>query len=110
MAEEKYLVVKRENWLTKFLNKIKIMFGFKKVEIEPVKELKTTSVNDEKKEFLKEIKVNIDNEITMLKLQLDSGKIKTIQLTDEQIETLQKIYDWEILSKQNKIIKLKKVS
>lgn len=39
----------------------------------------------------------------MLKIKLDNGEIKAIDLTDEQIDKLQEIYDKEIEKKENEI-------
>ena len=56
-----------------------------------------------KKDFLNSIKVQEDSEIIYLKMKLENNEIRAIDLTDEQIAKLQKIYDKEILEKQNKI-------
>ena len=45
-----------------------------------------------------------------LKIKLENGEVKAIDLTDEQIDELQKIYDKEIEEKKNKIKKLKGVA
>ncbi len=62
---------------------------------------------NEKQKFLNSIKVQGDSEIIYLKMKLENNEIKATDLTDEQIAKLQKIYDREILEKQNKINRLK---
>ena len=54
------------------------------------------------------IKVQEDSGLIYLKMKLENNEIRAIDLTDEQIDKLQKIYDKEILEKQNKLNKLKK--
>ena len=87
-----------------------------KIEVENSieEESNTNNYNSEtinkKKDFLNSIKIEENSEILYLKIKLENGEVKAIDLTDEQIDKLQEIYDKEIIEKQNKINKLKAVS
>ncbi len=72
--------------------------------IEPKKSINSVAKDD----FLNSLKVNVDLEIQTLKLKLDNGIINAIDLTDEQIDKLQEIYDKEIAEKKLKIQNLKR--
>lgn len=116
MNEDKKLVKVSESFFKKFLEKIRNFFTKNNKD-----EVKTTNFDklnldnnhekeekNKKNEFLNNIKVQEDMGIISLKIKLENNEIKAIDLTDEQIDKLQKIYDKEILEKQNKINRLKR--
>lgn len=112
---EKLMVIK-ENFFKKLLNKIKKLFK-KEKNIEKIKTQETNDTtkhkeetDNKKKNFLDSIKVEDNSEILYLKIQLENGEVRAIDLTDEQIDKLQKIYDKEIEEKKNKINRLKNVA
>lgn len=103
MKDNTALIVKKENIFQKIINKIKNRL-YKNKEIYNEKQIIVPkSIEESKKEFINNIKVTIDTEINMLKIKLDNGEIKAIDLTDEQIDKLQRIYDEEIENKKNKL-------
>lgn len=116
MDNNKSLMIVNVGFFKKILNKIKNLF--KKEEIvekiqmqEEVNENKYQSKTiNRKKDFFDSIRVEENSEIIYLKIKLDNAEIKAIDLTDEQIDELQKIYDKEIEEKKNKIIKLKNIA
>lgn len=100
MKDNTALIVKKENIFQKIINKIKNRL-YKNKEIYNEKQIIIPkSIEESKKEFINNIKVTIDTEINMLKIKLDNGEIKAIDLTDEQIDKLQRIYDEEIEKKK----------
>lgn len=112
----KDLILKKEGFFTKIINKIKCVLKKENKEdnIQKISQKEETSIkeynseNDVKKdEFLDNMKVEINSELITLKMKLDSGEIKGVDLTDEQIDELQKLYDKEIEEKKIKIKKLK---
>ena len=116
MNENKNLVVKKEGFFTKIINKIKELFGKKQMK-ENVQEInqKEESIKEYesenmKKDFGKNIKVEANSEILSLKIKFENEEIKAIDLTDEQIDELQKIYDKEIEEKKKKIEKFQGVA
>ena len=60
---------------------------------------------NEKNDFYSNIKVENNSKIIYLKIKLENGEIKAIDLTDEQIDELQKIYNKEIEEKRRKLYK-----
>ena len=60
---------------------------------------------NEKNDFYSNIKVENNSKIIYLKIKLENGEIKAIDLTDEQIEKKQKIYNKEIEEKRRKLYK-----
>lgn len=116
MDNNKSLIPSKKNFFKKFLNKIKSFFENKKlvknVEMQEKVEANEYKVErvDRKRDFLDSIKVEENSEIYYLKIKLESGEVKAIDLTDEQIDELQKIYDKEIEEKKNKINKLKNIA
>lgn len=116
MGNEKSLMVVKKSFFKKFLNKIKSLFRKEEIigDIKFQEEVDTNNYKSEtmsrKREFFDSIKVEENSEIFYLKIKLENGEVKAIDLTDEQIDELQKIYDKEIQEKKNKIKKLKKVA
>lgn len=106
MKESISLIVRKQGILEKIINKFKSFFH--KETKEEVQIRDESKDMERKEEFMKSIKISIDTEISLLKLKLESGEIKAIELTNEQIEQLQKIYDEEILHKRRKLERLKK--
>lgn len=76
----------------------------------PPKRVIESLTMNRKRDFLDSIRVEGDSEMVYLKIKLENGEIKAIDLTDEQIDELQEIYDKEIEEKKNKIKKLKSVA
>lgn len=112
MIKSKELVVKKEGFFSKILNKIKTLFRKNEVEVEEANienesVIKEYNEENNRDNFINNIKVEGNSEILSLKIKLDNGEVKAIDLTDEQIDELQKIYDQEIEEKKNKINKLK---
>lgn len=116
MDEDKKLVKANESIFKKVLDKIRNFFTKNNKN-----EIQTTNIDklnlsnnydkeeeNKKNEFLNNIKVQEDMGIISLKIKLENNEIKAIDLTDEQIDKLQKIYDKEILEKQNKINRMKR--
>lgn len=104
MQSNNSLIPKREGFLFKIISKIKKFFNRNHQTTE-----EKIKKDDTKREFITNLKITIDTEIHSLKLRLENGEIKAIELTDKQIEKLQKIYDEEILQKQRKLEELKNV-
>ena len=117
MSENKELIVKKEGFFSKIINKFKALF--KKHDAQEIKSVDNKSVinedNEEKnenkrEEFFNNIKIEGNSDILSLKVKLENGEIKSIDLTDEQIDQLQSIYDKEIEEKKEKIKRLKSVA
>ena len=106
MKESNSLIVMKQGLLEKIINKFRSLFHKKIIEEVPIRE--KSKDMERKEKFMRSIKISIDTEISLLKLKLESGEIRAIELTDVQIEKLQKIYDEEILQKRKKLEKLKK--
>lgn len=106
MKDNTALIVKKENIFQKIINKIKNRLYKNKEKINKEQIIIPKSIEELKKEFINNIKVTIDTKINTLKIKLDNGEIKAIDLTDEQIEKLQRIYDEEIEDKKNKLQKM----
>lgn len=112
MKENNSLIIKKESWIKNIINKIKKVF-FKNEKKDILTEKTRNIIIDEKSEyyrkesFFKNIKVEIDTSIYALKIKLDNGEIKAIDLTDEQINKLQQLYDKEINEKKQRIKVLK---
>lgn len=113
MSENKELIEKKESFFSKILNTIKSWFrkdkNIQEVKLESKIEVESKNENEteNKKEFLSNIKVEGNSELISLKIKLENGNIKAIDLTDKQIDQLQEIYDREIEEKREKIKKLK---
>ncbi len=112
MKNNKSLMVKNESLFKKFLNKLfkkeKFCEDVEKQEFKKNSDMNETTRGN--KEFLNSIKIEENSEIIYLKIKLQNGEVKAIDLTDEQIDQLQKIYDKEIEEKKNKVIKLKNIA
>lgn len=112
MKENNSLIIKKESWIKNIINKIKKVF-FKNEKKDILTEKTRNITIDEKSEhyrketFFKNIKAEIDTSIYALKIKLDNGEIKAIDLTDEQINKLQQLYDKEINEKKQRIKVLK---
>ena len=81
--------------------------NYLKVEEKQITNQNNLNDYNKKNEFLNRIKVQVDSRSIYLKNKLDRGEIKAIDLTDEQIDELQKMYDKEITEKKRKIKRLK---
>ena len=103
------MIEKKESFLKKIMNKIKSFFGITESNsfTEEYVDKKIESDDNSKDIFNDNLKVYVDTEIYVLKIKLENGEIKAIDLTDEQIDKLQKIYDEEIKEKKIKLEKLK---
>lgn len=115
MDNNKSFMVVKESFFKKIFDKIKNLFKKEEI-IEETQIQKEVNVNNyqsqtmnRKRDFLDSIRVEGDSEMVYLKIKLENGEVKAIDLTDEQIDELQKIYDQEIEEKKNKIIKLKNI-
>lgn len=106
MKDNTSLILKKENIFKKIIRNIKNKLFKNKENIKKESIIVPKSIEESKKEFISNIKVTIDTEINMLKIKLDNGEIKAIDLTDEQIDKLQEIYDKEIEKKKMKLNKL----
>ena len=99
----------------KIINRIKILFcnkeknNFESAALNKTEKIQTLKNNLQDK-FQESLKVNIDFEIFALKIKLENNEIKVTDLTEEQMDKLQKIYDKEIIEKRNKIKRLKGTS
>lgn len=107
-----FMIVKKESFFKKVLNKIKMFFKFEtedSFEIDNEIALKKDEklMENTTKNFLDNLKVQVDTQIYALKFKLENGEIRAIDLTDEQIDKLQKIYDEEIHVKKNRLATLK---
>lgn len=107
MKDNTSLIVKKENIFQKIIKNIKnkVFKNKENVKKEPIIVV-PKSIEESKSEFINNIKVTIDTEINMLKIKLENGEIKAIDLTDEQIDKLQEIYDKEIEKKKMKLSEL----
>ena len=111
---DKFLVTKKESFFKKVLKKIKYMFFKNKYESNLIeKENNFLELDMEKKsasrgQFRNNLKADIDFEVQTLKVKLDNGEIEVIDLTDEQIDKLKKIYDREVAEKKLKLQRLRK--
>lgn len=112
MKENNSLIIKKESWIKNIINKIKKIFL--KNEKNDMFVEKTISITENenyedyrKEKFFKNLRVEIDIDIYALKIKLDNGEVKAIDLTDEQIDKLQQLYDKEINEKKQKIKILK---
>ena len=116
MNYSKNLMVVKESFFKKMLNKIKSLFKKEEfVEETQIQEkVNVTNYQSEtmnrNRDFLDSIRVVGNSEMVYLKIKLENGEVKAIDLTDEQIDELQKIYDKEIEEKKNKILKLKNIA
>ena len=112
MEDKKDMIVFKESLFTRIVNKIKGIFGIKK-EIEKIPE-KMVQINDfkeiserQKIDFISSLKMEeYSSGIIYLKMKLENHEIRAIDLTDEQIDELQEIYDNEIREKKEKIKRL----
>ena len=103
------LIVRKENIFQKIINKFKNIFYKKEEETTKGEIIIPKTIEESKQDFIKNLKVTIDTEINTLKIKLDNGEIKAIDLTDEQIDKLQSIYDREIENKKKILKNYKKV-
>ena len=118
MNENKSLIIVKESFFKKFINKIRNFFkGNTKEEIYEesiIENKKITPIqgrDNRKSEFLDKIKVQeVNSGIIALKIQLENGEVKAVDLTDEQIDELQEIYDKEIEEKEAKLKRLKGIA
>lgn len=116
MNEKRDLIITKENFFIRIFKKIKSFFAKNKSSKENnIEEIPTnynyqSKVNKQKEKFLNNIKIQDDSGIIYLKVKLENNEIRAIDLTDEQIDELQKIYDREIIEKQNKINQLKGIA
>jgi len=104
-TEEKSLRIISNNIFNKFLEIIK---RFLKKDNKVVIHKKITKYKEENK-FLDNIVINKDIRLQEIKKLLDSGEIKAKDLSIEDIDKLQMIYDEEIENKKNEILRLKKI-
>ena len=112
MEDKKNMIVYKESLFIRIVNKLKRIFGINK-EIENIPE-KIVPTNDykerverQKSNFINNLRVEEDSSgIIYLKMKLQNHEIRAIDLTDEQIDKLQKIYDNEIREKKEKIRQL----
>ena len=73
----------------------------------PINDFKESS-EIQKNDFINNLKIEEDSSgIFYLKMKLENHEIRAIDLTNEQIDKLQEIFDKEILEKKNKIKRLK---
>lgn len=113
MDNNKCLITTKENFFKKILRNLKNLFK-KEKNVEDTKKVYVNNyefdIMNRKREFLDSVKIEENSEIVYLKIKLENGEIRAIDLTDEQIDELQKIYDKEIEEKKNKINRLKNVA
>lgn len=113
MDNNKCLITTKENFFKKILRNLKNLFK-KEKNVEDTKKVYANNyefdIMNRKREFLDNVKIEENSEIVYLKIKLENGEIRAIDLTDEQIDELQKIYDKEIEEKKNKINRLKNVA
>ena len=102
------MIVEKESFFKKVINKIKTFFKFESENVIDLKDDEEISEKNTKNNFSESLKVEVDTQIYALKVKLENGEIKAIDLTDEQIDRLQEIYDKEIKEKKLKLEKLKK--
>lgn len=112
MEDKKDMIVFKESLFTRIVNKIKGIFGIKKdtrdipEKIMPINDFKESSER-QKYDFINKLKIEEDSSgIIYLKMKLENHEIRAIDLTDEQIDELQEIYDNEIREKKEKIKRL----
>lgn len=115
MNENKGLIKTKESFFAKFIEKIKNIFAKNNSRVNEEKQPNDmhnvqTKTNNTKSEFLNSIKIQENSGIIYLKMKLENNEIKAIDLTEQQINQLQEIYDEEILKKKNKINKLKGIA
>lgn len=113
MKENKSLIIVKENIFIKILKKIKNIFKRNTVENNELSNIASSNkvnTNELKNDFLRNIKVKENLDIIYIKIKLENNEIRAIDLTDEQIEELQQMYDKEIQEKQSKIKKLKRIA
>ena len=94
----KDLFVVKESFLSKIVKKIKNFF--RKEEFEKEIDISKQRKKEIKEQFKNSIRTQGKNEILALKIKLEKGEIRAIDLTDEQIDELQSIYDKEIQEKK----------
>ena len=113
MDNNKCLITTKENFFKKILRNLKNLFKKEKNGEDTKKVYENNyefDIMNRKREFLDSVKIEENSEIVYLKIKLENGEIRAIDLTDEQIDELQKIYDKEIEEKKNKINRLKNVA
>ena len=110
MDNNKCLITTKENFLKKILRNLKNLFKKEKNVEKVYANNYEFDIMNRKREFLDSVKIEENSEIVYLKIKLENGEIRAIDLTDEQIDELQKIYDKEIEEKKNKINRLKNVA
>lgn len=98
MDKGKDLFVVKESFLSKLVKKIKNFFRKEKLEKEI--DISKQRKKEIKEQFKNSIKTQSYNEILALKIKLEKGEIRAIDLTNEQIDELQSIYDKEIQEKR----------
>ena len=91
--------IKKNNFITRLVYRFKNLFFKEKSCENPSKDLLSN--------FKSNIKVSVNPQIIVLKSKLEKGEIQALDLTDSQIDELQKIYDEEIRVKQHILSKLK---
>mgnify|MGYP000029531489 CR=1 FL=1 len=113
MDNNKCLITIKENFFKKIIRNLKNIFK-KEKNVEDTKKVDANNyefdIMNRKRKFLDSVKIEENSEIVYLKIKLENGEIRAIDLTDEQIDELQKIYDKEIEEKKNKINRLKNVA
>lgn len=108
MEKNYSLEIKKESFWQKIINKIKLLFGSKENDnVVRIVSKKEREENNLKERFAQSLKVNVDLATLSLKVKLENNEIKAIDLTDEQIDKLQAIYDKEIQEKKDKLLRLK---
>ena len=110
MDNNKGLMIVKNSFLKKILNKLKNLLKKDKRQKEINGNNHQSQTKNEKNNFFDSIRVGENSEVLYLKIKLENDKIKAIDLTDEQIDELQKIYDKEIEKKKNIIKKLKNIA
>ena len=113
MEDKNDMIVFKENLFTRIVNKIKGIFGINKgtetfqEKVVPINDFKECS-DKQKSDFINSLKDEEDSfSIIYLKMKLENHEIKAIDLTDEQIDKLQEIYNREIHEKKENIKRLK---
>lgn len=94
-------MIKKERIFSKIKNWFKGLFSKEEIMIEPVQEYTKSDIEEIKEASFKEgLKIKSKDVILFLQKQFESNEIKLTDLTDEQLEEMLKLYEFQIKEKK----------
>ena len=106
--EKSLMIIEEKNIFSRIIHFLKNLFHHKNDDIISIENTSDENSKESKNEFLNTIKIVVDEELEKLKDKIEAGKIIIEDLTEEQIDRLQILYDKQIDNDKVRLDELKR--